>query len=655
MPVSAIVSGPMAATESSTRAIAALDDLYRRHVGDVYRYTYAVLGNHADAEDVTQTTFVNALRALERGEQPREPSHWLLAIAHNLVRQRWRQAAARPTMVELVQDVPDDEPGDDDVQLDELVRALQRIPTSQREALVMRELEGRSYKEIAELLGLTTSALETLLFRARRSLAEELENLVTCQSAELALSRDSDGRLSRKERKRLDEHIADCPSCARFSRTQAQQRKAFKGLAMLPLPIGLALFRDAPVAAAATVTTIGEAGVTTGAGVGTGGAAAGGGTAGGSITVGGTVAGGSLLGGAAVKVAAIVAAASVVVGVGYQGVKTLGAESSDPSTAAAAPLSKAGATSTETATAAGSTATTAGMAGATLPTVLVSGGGAAGPKAILPAEPHADAPTAAARAPANDAPTAGGTSPDAGAAPGAGGSPGASPGGSDTPGSGGAPGGGSAPGDETPAGAAGPADPPGEETPAADVPSEPGGTPPSGGTPPTGGESPTGTAPPTSSPDQPTTTIPTPRTATPKGKAKPKKPKKPKAKTPPKGKPTTTRPGQADAARQRRRQRPSRSPPRRRSRRGDGSPTAAPKDSKDPKAPKEPKQPKNDPAATAPAVPPAPAPQPTPPPAESAPPTATAPTSDEGSTSPDADGKKDKGDGGNGAGKPGKP
>ena len=46
----------MAATETSTRASAALDDLYRHHVGEVYRYTYAVLGNHADAEDVTQTT-----------------------------------------------------------------------------------------------------------------------------------------------------------------------------------------------------------------------------------------------------------------------------------------------------------------------------------------------------------------------------------------------------------------------------------------------------------------------------------------------------------------------------------------------------------------------------------------------------------------------
>src|SRR5512143_3723844 len=153
----------MAATETSTRANAVLDDLYRHHVGEVYRYTYAVLGNHADAEDVTQTTFVNALRALERGESPRNPSGWLIAIAQNVVRQRWRQAASRPAEVELVQDVPDT-PEEPDVELD---HALQRIPPTQREALVLRELEGRSYNEIAELLGLTTSALETLLFRAR--------------------------------------------------------------------------------------------------------------------------------------------------------------------------------------------------------------------------------------------------------------------------------------------------------------------------------------------------------------------------------------------------------------------------------------------------------------------------------------------------------
>ena len=264
----------MAVTEQSTRAKAALDDLYRRHVGDVYRYTYAVLGNHADAEDVTQTTFVNALRALERGEHPRNPSSWLLAIAHNLVRQRWRQAAARPTEIELVGDVPAGVP-DEEIELDGLVKALQKIPPAQREALVMRELEGRSYQEIAELLGITTSALETLLFRARRSLADELENIVTCQSAELAMSQQLDGRLSRKDRRRLKEHLDECAACARLAEMQGKQRRAFKGLALLPVPIGLTLFKGAPAASAAIgLPSIGVPSIGVGA-TGLGGAGAG--------------------------------------------------------------------------------------------------------------------------------------------------------------------------------------------------------------------------------------------------------------------------------------------------------------------------------------------------------------------------------------------
>src|SRR4029077_12282783 len=102
----------------------------------------------------------------------------------------------------------------------ELVGALGRIPVSQREAIVMREFEGRSYTEIAEILGVTTSALKTVLFRARRSLAEELDNLVTCARAEQDVSRLLDGRLSRRERKRLQEHIRTCPACARFEAFQ---------------------------------------------------------------------------------------------------------------------------------------------------------------------------------------------------------------------------------------------------------------------------------------------------------------------------------------------------------------------------------------------------------------------------------------------------
>src|SRR6187399_2692896 len=321
----------MAATETSTRASAALDDIYRHHVGEVYRYTYAVLGNHADAEDVTQTTFVNALRALERGEDPRNASAWLIAIAHNVVRQRWRHAAARPAEVELEHDVPVVE-GEEDIEVDELVRALQRIPPSQREALAMRELEGRSYNEIAGLLGLTTAALETLLFRARRSLAEELENLVTCQSAQLALSKQLDGRLGRKERRRLDDHLAECQACARLAAMQSRQRRAFKGLAVIPIPVGLALFKGAPSAsAAASLSHIGLASAGSGAN-GTGGAAgaAGAGAAGGAATgTGGAAVGGSLVA-AALKVAAVIVTATVATGVAYKGVQALDDGSGSP-------------------------------------------------------------------------------------------------------------------------------------------------------------------------------------------------------------------------------------------------------------------------------------------------------------------------------------
>src|SRR5690349_3724906 len=145
----------MATLEQHARATRVLDDLYRAHAAEIFRYTYAVLGNHADAEDVTQATFVNALRALERGEWPRKPSNWLLVIAHNLIRQRFRQAQNRPAEVALNDEIARAAPERDDGEtpsVDELLNALGRIPPSQREAIVMREFEGRPYAEIAEIL-----------------------------------------------------------------------------------------------------------------------------------------------------------------------------------------------------------------------------------------------------------------------------------------------------------------------------------------------------------------------------------------------------------------------------------------------------------------------------------------------------------------------
>ena len=288
----------MATTASGVTAAHELDELYRLHAAEVFRYAYAVLGNRADAEDITQTTFVNALRALERGDRPRKPTNWLITIAHNLIRQRFRQQQARPLEVELDHDVAAAEDADDGPSIDDLVRALQRIPPTQRQALVLRELEGRSYAEIGELLGVSQSALEALIFRARRSLADELENLVTCDRAELALTRSADGRIGRKERRRLLAHIDECASCARVAARSIKYRRAFKALAIVPLPLSLTLFKGAPSAAAAGLPTIGA-----------------GTAAGTSAAVGG--------GAVATKIAVGLAAVAVAGGAGYEGVKAV--------------------------------------------------------------------------------------------------------------------------------------------------------------------------------------------------------------------------------------------------------------------------------------------------------------------------------------------
>jgi RNA polymerase sigma-70 factor (ECF subfamily) len=218
----------------------AFERLYKRHVGDVYRYALAVMRNPTDAEDVTQTTFLNAYRAyVEKGSRPEKPQNWLIAIAHNVCRQRFRQSSRRPAEVSFEDDIADVIADDQAPTGEDIGRALGHLAFNQRAALVMRELEGRSYGEIAEILELSTSAVETLIFRARRALREQLEGSLTCGEAEFAISRQLDGRLARQERGQLRAHLRECSECAGFARRQRAQRGALKTLALVPLPTSL--------------------------------------------------------------------------------------------------------------------------------------------------------------------------------------------------------------------------------------------------------------------------------------------------------------------------------------------------------------------------------------------------------------------------------
>jgi RNA polymerase sigma factor (sigma-70 family) len=214
--------------------------MYRRYVGDVYRYALAVMRNPADAEDVTQTTFLNAYRAyVEKGDRPEKPQNWLIAIAHNVCRQRFRQSARRPSEVTFEDDIADTIVDDETPSGEDIRRALSHLAFNQRAAIVMRELEGRSYAEIAEILEVSTSAVETLIFRARRALREQLEGSLSCGEAELAISRQLDGRLQRAEKGQLRAHLRECAECASFARRQRAQRSALKSLALIPVPTSL--------------------------------------------------------------------------------------------------------------------------------------------------------------------------------------------------------------------------------------------------------------------------------------------------------------------------------------------------------------------------------------------------------------------------------
>jgi RNA polymerase sigma factor (sigma-70 family) len=146
----------------------------------VFGFCVNQLGSRDEAEDAVQSTFLNAHRALQRGVTPEAELAWLFKIAHNVCLTRRRSSRRRgrvesPSDLDAVQDVL---PAPARESADELIRltdALSHMPDNQRRAILLREWQGLSYHEIADELQLSQSAVETLIFRARRTLAANLE------------------------------------------------------------------------------------------------------------------------------------------------------------------------------------------------------------------------------------------------------------------------------------------------------------------------------------------------------------------------------------------------------------------------------------------------------------------------------------------------
>jgi RNA polymerase sigma factor (sigma-70 family) len=158
----------------------AATELYERFSAQVFGYCFHQLGSREEAEDAVQTTFMNAFRGLARGIVPEAEQAWIFKIAHNVClsrrRSSWRRGRVEaPNNMEVLQEVvPAKDRG-----ADELIRlqdVLETMPESQRRAILLREWQGLSYREIATELDLSQAAAETLIFRARRALASGLED-----------------------------------------------------------------------------------------------------------------------------------------------------------------------------------------------------------------------------------------------------------------------------------------------------------------------------------------------------------------------------------------------------------------------------------------------------------------------------------------------
>jgi RNA polymerase sigma-70 factor (ECF subfamily) len=165
------------------------DALYRRYLAQVYSYAYHELGDHHDAEDATERTFLAALAALPRFQERARPADgdgastfrvWLFQIARNTVanqRRRQRRHLTAPLdAASAVADGQDVSAGA--VRREDAAaawRAVERLPADRRQALVLRFVDEMSTAEIAGILGRSEGAVRVLVHRALRAVARDLD------------------------------------------------------------------------------------------------------------------------------------------------------------------------------------------------------------------------------------------------------------------------------------------------------------------------------------------------------------------------------------------------------------------------------------------------------------------------------------------------
>jgi RNA polymerase sigma factor (sigma-70 family) len=200
--------------------------LYERHRASVLAVCMGVLGSRQDAEDASQETFA-ALAVALRADPPRDVRAWLTRVARNaaidLIRQR------RPT--ESADEELSDRATSSDrtsAELQSALEGIRELPEAQRTALLMRELAGHSYREIASLLEIEEPAVRGLIARARIGLRDHREaSEMPCAAAREAIAAEPDRRPRDRAVRR---HVRSCSACQAYMQGLRDDARVLRGL-----------------------------------------------------------------------------------------------------------------------------------------------------------------------------------------------------------------------------------------------------------------------------------------------------------------------------------------------------------------------------------------------------------------------------------------
>src|SRR3954451_5477717 len=265
----ALAPAPRAATlQSDSELVAAVrrgddrafEELYARYNRRISSYIFGMVKDHARAEDLTQDVFMSALRRMRDTDRPIAFKPWIYEIAKNACIDQFRRSRRAEEVSydaeeglgaadygRLVNGDPTPDIAlDHKQQLDHLRGALGGLSDSHHQILVMREFEGLSYREIGEKMGMSRPSVESTLFRARKRLTEEYEELITgarCTRIQGILSSVGGSGLGARDRRRMARHLSYCQPCRRHAHAAgvsdlipARQPTGAKIAALLPLP-----------------------------------------------------------------------------------------------------------------------------------------------------------------------------------------------------------------------------------------------------------------------------------------------------------------------------------------------------------------------------------------------------------------------------------